>query len=220
MNRPVLVLIALVVTAGLARWQTAAVDVAPAAPLDALPFELGAWQGRQAAGYEPDVLAALGVDDYLNRAYYASGGQEANLYVGYYRSQDQSGSIHSPLNCLPGAGWQPEQVERVPFAGGAARQVIIAKGAQRLLVVYWYQTSTRIEGDEYRGRFYAVLDTIRHGRNDAALVRVTVPIGFDADAEARATGEATGLARLVVPQVDRLLFNNAPARIGEFSQVR
>jgi hypothetical protein len=51
-------------------------------------------------------------------------------------------------------------------------------------------------------------------------VRVTVPIGFDADAEARATGEATGLARLVVPQVDRLLFNNAPARIGEFSQVR
>ena len=183
---------------------------------ETLPFDLGAWQGRRAAGYEPGVLAALGVDDYLNRAYYTAEGWQANLYVGYYRSQNQGASIHSPLNCMPGAGWHTEHVERVPFAGGAARHVVIAKGTQRLFVVYWYQTPTRIEGDEYRGRFYAVVDGLRHGRNDAALVRVTVPIGTGADAEALAANAATDLARRVLPEVDGLLFNpeSTPQLVG------
>lgn len=211
MNRALLLLIGLIVLAGIVRWQTATADVAPVASLEMLPLELGTWQGRRAAGYEPSVEAALGVDDYLNRAYSTAAGLQANVYVGYYRSQDQGGSIHSPLNCMPGAGWQTEHVERVPFAGGAVRHVVIAKGAQRLFVVYWYQTPTRIEGDEYRGRFYAVLDTLRHGRNDAALVRVTVPIGTGANAEGRAAGAAIDLATRVLPEVDGLLFHPALA---------
>ena len=29
-----------------------------------------------------------------------------DLYIGYYGQQHQSSTIHSPLNCLPGSGWQ------------------------------------------------------------------------------------------------------------------
>jgi EpsI family protein len=190
----------------------APVDVPPATSLEQLPYTLGAWAGRRAADYDPQVLAVLGVDDYVNRAYYASGDRQANVYVGYYRSQRQGASIHSPLNCMPGAGWEAERTERVPFEQGTARRVVIRKDAQRLLVVYWYQTAARIEGDEYLGRFYTVLDTMRHGRNDAALVRVTVPVASDAQGEARAAEYAFELARQVQPHVGRLLFPHDTGR--------
>ena len=29
------------------------------------------------------------------------------LYIGYFRSQRTGATIHSPKNCLPGAGWTP-----------------------------------------------------------------------------------------------------------------
>jgi EpsI family protein len=201
-----------VLLAGLLRWQMAPVEVPPAISLEQLPYTLGAWAGRRAADYDPQVLAVLGVDDYVNRAYYASGDRQANVYVGYYRSQRQGASIHSPLNCMPGAGWEAERTERVPFEQGTARRVVIRKDAQRLLVVYWYQTAARIEGDEYLGRFYTVLDTMRHGRNDAALVRVTVPVASDAQGEARAAEYAFELARQVQPHVGRLLFPHDTGR--------
>lgn len=210
MTTRILVLIGLVVIAGVARLQTAVADVPAATSLEAVPMELGAWRGRRAVDYTPEVVEVLGVDDYVNRAYSAPGGRQAHLYVGYYRSQHQGGAIHSPLNCLPGGGWEPIYLERIPFSRGAARRVIIRKGGQRLLVVYWYQTPTRIEGDEYRGRFYTVVDAMRHGRNDAAMVRVMVPIDSESDGEARATGEALELAALVQPQIDRVLFPGRP----------
>jgi EpsI family protein len=210
MTRRILMLVGLVLLAGLVKWQIAPVDVAPATSLEQLPFTLGAWAGRRAADYDPRVLAVLGVDDYVNRAYFASGDRQANVYVGYYRSQRQGASIHSPLNCMPGAGWEAERTEHVAFEQGSARRVIIRKGTQRLLVVYWYQTVSRIEGDEYLGRLYTLLDTMRHGRNDAALVRVTVPAGSDAGDEARADEYAFELAKQVQPHVGRLLFPDGP----------
>lgn len=215
MTRRILILLGLVLLAGVIRWQTAVVDMVPAASLGTLPYQFGSWAGRPGADYTPPVLAMLGVDDYVNRAYTAEDTRQANLYVGYYRSQDQGASIHSPLNCLPGAGWAPERVERVPFASGTARRVVIRKGSLRLMVLYWYQTPTRIEGDEYLGRLYAVIDAMRYGRNDAAMVRVTVAIeGADPNGESNAYDRALELARLVYPSVDRALFPNRPERLA------
>lgn len=217
MTRRIALIIGLVATAGVARWQMKPADVPRAVSLDQLPLELGSWHGRRAADYTTDVVAALGVDEYVNRGYATDDGAQANLYVGYYRSQQQGASIHSPLNCLPGAGWEPERVERVTFGRGTARKVTVRKGPRRFAVVYWYQTPTRVEGDEYRSRLYTVLDTLRYGRNDAALVRVMVPVGGGADGEALAAAHAFELAQLVAPQVQRLLFAQAPPR-GLLSQ--
>jgi len=214
----VLILVALVLAAGVVQWQTRPVDVPSAPALSGLPMQFGAWQGRRAVDYSDDVLAVLGVDDYVHRAYTTNTQQQANLYVGYYRSQEKGASIHSPLNCLPGGGWEPVDVQRMSFTRGAAHRVIIRKGTQRLLVVYWYQTPTRVEGNEYLGRFYSVVDMMRHGRNDAAIVRVTVPIEPGPDGEARAASQAAELAALVQPAVDRLLFPSAVATTGAFSR--
>ena len=46
-----------------------------------------------------------GMDEYVNRVYAQDTLQVFSLYVGYYTYQTQGKSIHSPRNCLPGAGW-------------------------------------------------------------------------------------------------------------------
>ncbi|MEO8483956.1 MAG: exosortase C-terminal domain/associated protein EpsI [Acidobacteriota bacterium] len=213
MTRRLLIVLALVAAAGAAKWQTKAIDVSSAAPLSELPFNTGAWRGYRAADYSPDVVNALGVDDYVNRAYVAGSGRQASLYVGYYRSQERGGSIHSPLNCLPGAGWEPERVVRIPFGSGTARQVVVRKGTHNYMVMYWYQTATRVEGDEYRNRLYTVLDTLRYRRNDAALVRVMVPMSGAAADEPQAVADAMDLSSRVMPDVQRLLFPVAPQNV-------
>ena len=167
----------------------------PLEPLALLPMSVGGWIGQRDADFTPDVLAILGVDDYITRTY-TQDRWPLGLYVGYHTSQRQGDTIHSPLNCLPGAGWQPVELGRaiIPVKGapGAANvttpvevnRVVIAKGIDRQLVLYWYQSHRRVVADEYRAKVYTVLDSVRYNRTDAALVRVVVPVA-EGDVEAR-----------------------------------
>jgi len=151
------------------------------------PMEIGGWKGRQEPPFTDDILAVLGVDDYLTRTYFSPEGV-AGLYVGYWGTQSQGDTIHSPLNCLPGAGWEPLSKStlalEVAGAAGAPRQIainryVIQKGLARQLVLYWYQSHGRVIASEYVGKFYLVKDSIELNRTDAAIVRVIVPLAAD-----------------------------------------
>jgi EpsI family protein len=164
--------------------------VPPRAALATMPMRLGDWNGRRDPDLTADVLAVAGVDDYLTRTYFRPDGAIANLYIGYYYSQRQGDTIHSPLNCLPGSGWQPiEQgrrtipvrtapnaIDTVPIE---VNRVVIGRGLERQLVIYWYQSHRRVVASEYMGKVYTVLDAVRYNRTDAALVRVVAPLRDD-----------------------------------------
>ena len=79
------------------------------------PMQLGEWQGRQNPPFADSVLAVLGLDDYLTRLYQRNDAY-ADLYVGYWKSQRQGDTMHSPQNCLPGAGWEPISDSLLTFA--------------------------------------------------------------------------------------------------------
>src|SRR5678815_2831568 len=70
------------------------------------PSQIGSWQqmGVDQVLDEP-TLKVLRASDYLLRDFRTSTGQTANFYVGYYATQRDGASYHSPLNCLPGSGW-------------------------------------------------------------------------------------------------------------------
>src|SRR5438477_11481206 len=70
-------------------------------PFDTFPMKIADWQGTQLPPIDGKVMAILGVDDYLNRVYVAPDHSSIGLYVGFYKSQRQGDTIHSPLNCLP-----------------------------------------------------------------------------------------------------------------------
>jgi EpsI family protein len=191
--------------------------VAPRMPLETLPLQVGEWTGGPAAPFTPEVLKVLGVDDYVNRNYAAGTQPFVNLYVGFYQSQRQGDTIHSPLNCLPGAGWEPVSKDRVQFsatdAQGVVRQLrvnefVIQKGLDRQLVLYWYQSHGRIIASEYTSKMYMVYDALRLNRTDAAMVRVITPIPDDA---AAARGAASARARAFVQAIFPSLTRSLPS---------
>jgi len=145
-------------------------------PLGQLPIAMDGWLGQDEP-LEPRIVTALGVSDYANRAYISGGGQPVDLYVGYYQSQRTGETIHSPKNCLPGAGWEQVRAGRltIPMAAGPAivvNEYLVEKGTAQYLVLYWYQTHGRVIASEYSGKAWLVFDAITRNRTDAALVRV------------------------------------------------
>lgn len=213
MNRRALILAALILVAFVASLQLGAIEpVQLQSNLEDFPRTLDDWTGKGQLDLEPAVLNILQTDAYINRIYHSPEAM-AGVYIGYYRSQGQGRSIHSPLNCLPGSGWQPMRTDRVALpTRGTAHRVIIQRGEDRQIVLYWYQTPTRVEGDEYRSKLHLVMDAFTSRRNDAALVRIVVPIDPRLEkGETASEAAAFQLAALVVPEVARMLFASMPA---------
>jgi EpsI family protein len=169
----------------------------PRKPLHDLSNSLGRWTGTEAPEFSDEVLAVLGADDLLNRTYYAPGEPAVSLYVGYYRSQREGDTIHSPMNCLPGAGWLPVEQERaaVQIPGRTTpivlNRFVIRKGTERQVVLYWYQSHGRVVASEYWSKMYLVFDAVRSHRSDAALVRVISPVLPDEDGTSAAVRRVT-----------------------------
>lgn len=177
------------------------------APFDELPTRLGAWRGLDTEPFADDVLAQLGVDDYVNRHYVdGESGALVALYAGYYASQRQGDTIHSPRNCLPGAGWRPVESGRVTLGGPAGpvdvNRYVIAKGLSRQVVLYWYQGRGRIVAGEYTNKALLMLDAARLGRSHGGLVRLITPVTAGADA---ATATLTAFANDLLPHLPRHL---------------
>jgi EpsI family protein len=178
---------ALLITAGLLLLGIAAVhfplkaaDVPPRASLAGLPLSLGDWHCIRDQKMDPETMRVLKVDDYVMRDYQGPEGSLVSLYIGYFLEQREGKRIHSPRQCLPGAGWAPVEKgkEMIPIApGGAARlpanRMVMLKGNDRRVFLFWYQGRGRIYDSEYMNRIYLMLDAFRFGRSDGALITVS-----------------------------------------------
>ena len=166
------------------------------------PLTIGdRWQGKE-LGIEQAVLDVLKLNDYMMRVYIPheliknrenpKGLAPVYLYVGYYQSQRTGATYHSPKNCLPGAGWQFVDSEQVPvmMPGGGApiiNKVLIQKGLEKQIILYWYQDRGRIIASEYSAKGFLVWDSMTKKRTDGSLVRISVPVG-KSDEQAFAQG--------------------------------
>jgi len=181
---------------------------------DRFPAEIQGWTGQPLPPMDRKILAVLGVDDYLNRVYVSPDRAGVGLYVGFYNSQRQGDAIHSPMNCLPGAGWAPlsRSFVKIPVTAREglteidANRYVIQKGLDRQLVVYWYQSHGRTVASEYWSKFFLIRDAMRLNRTDAALVRVIAPINPNADdGEVRAEQQASDFVKAMFPLLPQYL---------------
>ena len=180
----------------------------PRRPLGELPYSLGTWKGQERS-MEERIVQAVGVSDYVNRVYSDAGDAGVQLYIGYYASQRTGDTIHSPKNCLPGAGWDPihSGYVRLSVPGGSkivVNEYVVQQDLDKRLVFYWYHGRGRVIASEYYGKFWMVADAISRNRTDGALVRLITPMN---DGAANAHARLVSFAQVLFPQLDDLIPN-------------
>jgi EpsI family protein len=118
--------------------------------------------------------------------------------------------MHSPLNCLPGTGWEVASVatRQLPASGAAARtfdirEMTVVRANTRFALTYWYQSRHRIISDEFSARFHLLGDALQRRPTDAGLVRVMMPIASGTGAAER--DAIARFAQVLVPQIDARL---------------
>jgi EpsI family protein len=203
----------LLVSSGYIRYNMEPERVPLRQPLSLLPDRMGTWTGGANIPLTDEISTILGVDDYVNRVFRRSStpGDLVSLYIGYYESQRQGDTIHSPMNCLPGAGWLPISTTyaqiQVPTRSEpvTVKRVVIEKGLDRQVVLYWYHSHGRVIGNEYISKVTMVYDAVRLNRSDAALVRVVSPVGRGENAERVADERAVQFVQALFVDIDQYL---------------
>jgi EpsI family protein len=211
-TRVLLVTIVLVASFGLRAWVTTADPVSPQRDsFVTFPRQAGKWAMVREEVLDQETTNVLKADEYVMRSYSDKNDRQVELFIAYYKSQRAGESMHSPKNCLPGAGWGIVSADEVALhpqdpQSATINRYMIEKNAQRALVLYWYQAGGRIIANEYWGKIYLVLDALRSGRRDGAIIRfvVMIPKGSDGSAEL-----ASGLAfaQEVAPVLSKYLPN-------------
>lgn len=187
---------------------------------EVVPPEVLGYQGTD-LGIAEDEAAVAGFSNYLFRVYERPAAPPADeetppadeetppwfsLYVGYYESQGRGQTIHSPKNCLPGAGWEPLSSEPVNVRLGeetvTVNRYLLQNGTEQALVLYWYQGRGRIAYDEYGVKLDLLRDAALRRRSDEALVRIVVPVTAEGEA---ALETARRAASVVIPSLSRAL---------------
>ena len=155
-------------------------------PLSEFPKMIGEWRAFSEENIDEGSMRVLQVDDYLMRHYVNPRGEVVGLYVGYFKNQREGKQVHSPRQCLPGAGWhvleskehflsvKQRDPEKVPI-----NVYVMGKGEQRQLYLWWYQGRGRIYANEYLNKLYLIWDAMTMNRTDGALVRVNMAMNPD-----------------------------------------
>ena len=178
------------------------------------PRQLGDWrQEGTSRQLQASVARTLGASDYHSVSFTAPGvAAPVEFFSAWYDDQTGGNSIHSPEVCLPGGGWEIAWLDRTDMSGALGaegpfpvNEAIIQKGETRMMVIYWFEQRGRKLAWDIATKYWLMIDSIRTGRTDGAIVRLTTVIRPDeSDAQAKARlislmGEAVEVLPRFVP---------------------
>jgi EpsI family protein len=185
-------------------------DTPAVSPLAGFPSSVSGWEMYKDVKIEQETLDILKADDTLNRIYInPERTSQAFLFIAFFKTQRYGQAPHSPKNCLPGAGFEP--VESGPISISVpdrAEPIVVnryltARGDEKSVTLYWYQSRNRIIAGEFSARFWLIADSIRYHRSDSSLVKVVVPVRNNDAADA--TRIATGFVQAIFLPVSHQL---------------
>jgi EpsI family protein len=218
MRQPVALAAALglLVTAGALVRLPAAGGVAPVAgALWSVPVALGAWV--ETDDPPPGILAPdPGAAARLRRAY-RRGARTLWVAVDYYPDQREGHRPQSLQLLYPGGGWSDLRAARarVALSGPAGSlpitRVTLRRGAERLVVAYWYQVGPRASASEHWYRALVLWNRLAGGRPESALVRVASPLDAPED-DADVVGEQDQFIQVFYPELRRGLSGEVGGR--------
>ena len=192
--------------------------VAPAhhVSIGAIPMTLVPWTGVTAPPLSAEVMKTLGADEYIRRWYRSESivnresrivNRESRIVemdISYYAQPRVGATMHSPLNCLPGTGWQIAGMETVALPGMReirVRALTVERRQRRFAIAYWFQSGDRVIAEEASTRFHLLGEALRRRPTAAGLVRVMAPV----DASQSAHDAVLRFASRLVPELSRVL---------------
>lgn len=169
-------------------------SVPPVAPVRTVAPDYGGYAVSDQTLSKEEIRVA-GMTDYAARVYKRDNVVAFTTLVSYYDRQMQGHTIHSPRNCLPGAGWEVLSPGTRELDVNGSRHVVnhytLKNGPLTAVVLYWYQGRGRIVADEYAVKWNLLRDAAFLGHTEEALVRVVV---YPANAPGRALDSAAVLS--------------------------
>jgi EpsI family protein len=151
-------------------------------PFNIFPNFIQDWQEKEVLAFDEQALNTLKVTDYVLRRYVNHEGRSLWLYIGYWDTQRRGAQMHSPKHCLPGAGWEPIEAQRVslplrePSGALTVNRYLVQKDQDQMLVLYWYQSGGQAVAGEFDAKLQLINNAILRGRTDGALIRTMSPI--------------------------------------------
>jgi EpsI family protein len=137
--------------------------------------ELPGWRHEE-LGLSTRAAEQLKADQILVRNYYDGRGRGVEFFAGYYQDQQFGAQVHSPLHCLPGAGWTILRNEKfqLPFTrlAGAASRLDISKKNGRQFVVYWFVSDGEIVKNEMELKVRLLRNTLQRRATSVYFYRV------------------------------------------------
>jgi len=148
--------------------------------MELIPFEhnLGEWKGTDLK-LDADVVELLNPDQIVFRRYQNPSGRSVDLYGVFYGSQGADRTMHSPLNCYPGTGWEIVGKSKVHLNGPGddkgfeVRKLLLRKGLAMRLLYYWYYAGGKTASNQYMNKALTLYGALMHGRTDGGLVTVS-----------------------------------------------
>lgn len=173
-----------------------------AIPLDRIDSHISGWTEINQRQLDAQVLKVLDPTTYLARTY-QKGASQVDLFIAYYALQRAGESMHSPQHCLPGAGWEIMQRGSATIVV-SGKQVVINKYlienlGTRMVMLYWYQSQSRIVANEYVAKILLARDTALTGHTSGSIVRIMLADG------SAAAGDGISFASAIIPRVQRCL---------------
>ena len=138
------------------------------------PLVKGDWKA-QTLPIEKGVIAMLRPDAIFDALYVNSSGVRVDLFFSYFSGDNAQSGVHSPRNCMPGAGWTIERTERhdIPVGAGIipVSRMYVRYEADTRVVDYWYITRRGETSSDYSLKLFTMLSAISFQPADVAFIR-------------------------------------------------
>lgn len=148
------------------------------------PERIGTWHVLSSTIFDEPILKVLRASDYLMRTYINSEGKQIGLYVGYHDGGPDSGPIHSPRNCLPGAGWDMADSRTLDIGPVQLVRALYKKEESGVIYYYWYQVQGKCLTNDFALKIAELQAKVLHGRHDASFIRIHVSQRYEHEADA------------------------------------
>ena len=172
----------LILASGYTKWLIKEVSIPLMQPLDQIPIEVGEFVGENVSTFSQD--SNYDSSDVKILRIYKRKGENAliNVFLGYWEKEDEIRRIRSPRYTTEGWGYYWIKTKSVMTSSNNSMQFkefLNERGDQKELVYYCYIINGKVVPDEYRFRFLKAVSSILYRKNNAALLRVSVPLTSD-----------------------------------------